>query len=184
MSTSLKRDTSRCCEGSAGLLVAGIVYAPVSAAWAGPKSRVLMETDFAVGCGRARFGRRLLRNRGEIDLEIERLRRCDARPGDAGGRVRRNHPVVVANEGPEAGARGDAPERWIESGRRNSSGREGRAEVRARGEREIDQPIRRVAAIVERHVDAAGGRDAHLGLEPVARGRGNGNGSGPAGQIG
>src|SRR5437762_6312000 len=48
MSTSLKRDRSRCCEGAAGLLVAGMVYAPVSGAWAGPKSRVLMETDFAV----------------------------------------------------------------------------------------------------------------------------------------
>ena len=48
MSTSLKRDTSTCCVAWVGLSVPGIVYAPVSGAWAGPKSRVLIETDLAV----------------------------------------------------------------------------------------------------------------------------------------
>src|SRR3954470_23954052 len=120
---------------------------------------------------------RLLRNRGEIDLEIERLRRRDPGPGDAGGRVRRDHSVVVADERADPGARGDAPQRGIEARGRDSPRGEGRAEVGAGGEREIDEAIGRIAAIVEGHVDPAGRRDAHLRLEPVAPSRRDGDGA-------
>src|SRR5439155_18452644 len=111
-----------------------------------------------------------LRDRGEVDLQVERLRLRHSGPGDGGERVGGDHAVIVSDEGPETacGRRRHSPLGRIEARARHPLRRPGGASVVAGGEREVDELVLRVATVVEGYVDATVRRDAHLGLEAIA----------------